>query len=329
MIGPFSSLRRAMYRRGILRSESLPRPVVSVGNLAAGGSGKTPHVQFLASWMTGLGLKVAVLTRGYGRESRGIVWVSRGGGPLVSARMGGDEPVLLAGSLPGVPVLAGEARVQAGIECLRRQEVDVFLLDDAFQHLSLRRDADILLVDAGRGLGNRLTLPLGPLREPAGNARFADALVVTKCAGLAQGEGVAATVPFPADRPRAFSRLVARSLVERGGAESPLPSPGVEVVAFCGLARNDQFSETLRESGFVIRKFMGYADHHWYRTSEIGKIASAAGGLPVLTTEKDLVRLPERLPFGVKALRVGVEFLAGWDVLSRFLLERVRSGEMR
>ena len=329
MIGPFASLRRALYGWGILRSESLPRPVISVGNLTVGGSGKTPHVRFLASWMTGLGFRVAVLSRGYGRESRGILWVSRGEGPLVSARIGGDEPVLLAGLLPGVPVLVGESRAEAGRECLRRQKVDVFLLDDGFQHVSLRRVADILLVDGGRGLGNRRTLPLGPLREPAVNARFADALVVTKCAGLAQGEEVAAAVPFPADRPRAFSRLAPRSLVDRRGGESPLPSPGEEVVAFCGLARNDQFSATLRESGFIARKFLGYGDHHRYLPAEIDEIASAAGGLPVLTTEKDLVRLPERLPFDVKALRVEVEFLAGWDVLSRFLMERVQTGEER
>lgn len=324
MIGPFANLRRALYAWGILRSESLPRPVISVGNLTVGGSGKTPHVQFLASWMTGLGLRVAVLSRGYGRESRGIVWVSHGEGPLVSARIGGDEPVLLAGLLPGVSVLVGEARADAGRECLRRQTVDVFLLDDGFQHVSLRRAADVLLVDGGRGLGNRRTLPLGPLREPVGNARFADALVVTRCAGLAEGEGVAAAVPFPADRPRAFSRLVPRSLVDRRGGESPLPSRGEEVVAFCGLAHNDQFSATLRESGFVLRKFLGYDDHHRFRPAEIGEIAAAAEGLPVLTTEKDLVRLPDRLPFDVKAVRVGVEFLAGWDSLSRFLLERMR-----
>jgi tetraacyldisaccharide 4'-kinase len=324
VIGAFASLRRELYRRGILRSEALPRPVVSVGNLTVGGSGKTPHVQFLASWMKGLGLRVAVLSRGYGRGSRGIVWVSRGEGPLVSPGIGGDEPVLLAVSLRGVPVLVGEVRAEAGRECLRRQEVDVFLLDDGFQHLSLRRDADILLVDAGRGLGNRRTLPFGPLREPAGNARFADALVVTKCTGLSQGEGVARTIPFPADRPKAISRLVPRLLVDRRGFESPLPPPGEEVVAFCGLARNDQFSATLRESGFVLRKFLAYGDHHRYRPADLEDISSAAGGAPVLTTEKDLVRLPERPPFDVKALRVGVEFLAGWDVLSRFLLERVR-----
>lgn len=329
MIGPFASLRRALYRRGILPSEALPRPVISIGNLGVGGSGKTPHVQFLASWMTGLGLKVAVLSRGYGRESRGVVWVSRGEGPLVSAEVGGDEPVLLAALLPGVPVLVGEARVEAGRECLRSRDADVFLLDDGYQHLSLRRDADLLLVDAVLGLGNRRTLPLGPLREPPGNARFADALVVTRCSDPAQGEETAASIPFPAGRPRAFSRLLPRALVDRRGGESPLPSRGQEVAAFCGLARNEQFEATLRESGFVPRKFLGYRDHHRYRPSDIADIAAAAEGLPVLTTEKDLVRLPGRVPFEVRAIRVGVEFLAGWDALSRFLLERVRSTERR
>jgi tetraacyldisaccharide 4'-kinase len=176
-----------------------------------------------------------------------------------------------------------------------------------------------------RGLGNRRTLPFGPLREPPGNARFADALVVTRCADLAKGEETAAAVPFPADRPRAFSRLVPRSLVDRRGEESPLPSRETEAAAFCGLARNDQFAAALRESRFVLRKFLEYRDHHRYRPSDVADIAAAAGGLPVLTTEKDLVRLPESVPFDVKALRVEVEFLAGWDALSRFLLARVRS----
>lgn len=329
MIGPFASLRRALYRRGILRSESLPRPVISVGNLGVGGSGKTPHVRFLASWMTGLGLKVAVLSRGYGRESRGVVWVSRGEGPLVSAEVGGDEPVLLAALLPGVPVMVGEARAEAGRECLRNRDVDVFLLDDGYQHLSLQRDADLLLVDAVRGLGNRRTLPFGPLREPPGNARFADALVVTRCTDPAEGEKTAAAVPFPAERPRAFSRLVPRSLVDRRGVESPLPAPGEEVAAFCGLACNDQFFATLRDAGFVLRKSLSYGDHHRYRSADIQEISAAAGGLPTVTTDKDLVRLPDRVPFDVKALRVEVEFLAGWDALSRLLLDRMRPAERR
>ena len=329
MIGPIASLRRSLYRWEILRSERLPRPVISVGNLTVGGSGKTPHVQFFASWMARIGLKPAVLSRGYGRESRGVVWVSRGDGPLVSPEIGGDEPVLLAALLPGIPVLAGENRAEAGRECLRHCDVEVFLLDDGFQHLSLRRDADVLLVDAAGEPGDRRTLPFGRLRESAGAARYADALVVTRCADLAAGEIVAADVPIPAGRPRAFSRLVPRSLVDRRGIESALPPPGSEVAAFCGLARNRQFAETLRESGIVLRQFLEYRDHHPYRAADITRIAQAAGALPVLTTEKDLVRLPECLPFEVKGVRVGVEFLAGWEALSRYLVERVCRAERR
>ncbi|MDA8121138.1 MAG: tetraacyldisaccharide 4'-kinase [Deltaproteobacteria bacterium] len=323
MIGAISRARRALYASGILRSESLPRPVVSIGNLSVGGSGKTPHVMFLASWLAGKGVKAAILSRGYGRRSRGVVWVSHGEGPVVSAREGGDEPFLMAASLPGVPVLVGESRAEAGRECLRRRQVDVFLLDDGYQHLSLRRDADILLVDAGRGLGNRRTLPLGPLREPPESARFADALVVTKCASVAEGEAVAGGIPFPAGRPRACTRLVPVSVVDRGGKETPLPADVEEVAAFSGLARNDPFSDTLREAGYVVRKFVGFGDHHAYRPGDVRRILAEAGGMPVMTTEKDLVRLPADLEFEVRALRVGVEFLSGWDAVSGLVMERL------
>ncbi|MBI5575856.1 MAG: tetraacyldisaccharide 4'-kinase [Deltaproteobacteria bacterium] len=323
MIGPFATLRRSLYGAGILRQESLPRPVISVGNLSVGGTGKTPHVQFLASWLTETGVKVAVLSRGYGRKSRGVVWVSRGDGPAVTAEYGGDEPVLLAALLPGVPVLAGESRAEAGRECLRSRDVDVFLLDDGFQHLSLGRDADILLVDATCVLGNMRTLPFGPLRESPETARRADALVITKCAGLSQGEKAAAAVPFEADRPRAYTRMVARAVVDRFGRETSLPRDGEEVVAFSGLAHNGQFADTLRTSGFAVRKFFSFRDHYRYRRADLERIASAAGGAPVLTTEKDLVRLSGTLPFDLKAIRIGVEFLSGWEDLSRLILERL------
>ena len=323
MIGPFATIRRSLYGSGILRRESLPRPVVSVGNLAVGGSGKTPHVQFLASWISGMGMKVAILSRGYGRRTRGVVWVSRGIGPVVTSEEGGDEPVLLASSLPGVPVLVGESRADAGRECLRSMDVDAFLLDDGFQHLTLRRDADLLLVEAERGLGNRLTLPFGPLRESVDAARHADALVVTKCAGISQGEKAAAAVPLPVGRPRAFTRLVVRAVVDREGRESPISLAGEEVVAFSGLARNGQFADTLRQCGCTVRKFFPFRDHHRYSPEDLGKIAVAARVSLVLTTEKDMVRLPAGLPFEVKALRVGVEFLSGWDELSRLILERL------
>lgn len=327
MIGPFARLRRVLHRKGLLRSASLPRPVVSVGNLTVGGTGKTPHVQFLARWLSERGVRVAILSRGYGRASRGVAWAS--GEPPAAADSVGDEPALMARTLPGVSVIVGESRLEAGREALRRREVDAFLLDDGFQHLSLRRDADILLVDGIRGLGNRRTLPFGPLREPPDHVRFADALVVTRCTDPSGAGKVAAALAFPAGRPVAATRLAPRCLIDRDGAETALPPSGTEVTAFAGLAHNDQFEATLRACGLRVRGFLSFGDHHRYGPGDIRRIAAASGGLPIVTTEKDLVRLPGGLPFRAHALRVGVEFLSGWESLSRLVLERIGEAAAR
>lgn len=323
MIGWFARGRRALYASGIRRADSLPRPVVSIGNLTVGGSGKTPLILFLANWLVPLGMRVAVLSRGYGRRSRGVVWASGRGETPGTAENVGDEPALLAASLPGTAVVVGESRYEAGLECLRIRDVDLFLLDDGFQHLSLHRDVDLLLVDGMEGLGNGRTLPLGSLREPPDHARFADALLLTRCLDPDRMNRVLEAVPFPPGRPVAASRMVPVSLVERAGREIPLPDPGEEVAAFAGLARNRQFLATLTAAGFRVRSFRGFGDHHRYTPGDLERIRGEAKGLPVVTTEKDMIRLPEEVPFPVRALRIGVEFLSGWEELSRLLLERI------
>lgn len=323
MIGLLARARRALYASGIRRSNSLPRPVVSIGNLTVGGSGKTPHILFLANWLVRLGVRVAILSRGYGRRSHGVVWASGGDGPPVAPDRVGDEPALLAASLPGTPVVVGESRYAAGLECLRIRDVDLFLLDDGFQHMSLHRDVDLLLVDGMEGFGNGRTLPLGPLREPPEHAKFADALLLTRCVDPDRMERIRRTVPFPPDRPVAASRMVPASLVERDGREIPLPASGEEVAAFSGLARNRQFSDTLIAAGFRVRSFRGFGDHHWYTARDLERIREEAEGLPVVTTEKDMIRLPREIPFPVRALRIRVEFLSGWEDLSRLLRERI------
>jgi tetraacyldisaccharide 4'-kinase len=318
-----------LYRAGLLAGERLPRPVVSVGNLVLGGAGKTPHVLHIARWLSGSGFRVAILSRGYGRRSRGVVWVSRGDGRIASAREAGDEPVLLARSLPGVPVVVGESRAAAGREVLSREAVDVFLLDDGFQHLSLHRDADLLLVDCGRGLSNRMTIPFGPLREPPSHARFADGLVVTKCPDIPAGERTARTVPIPPGRPRAYSRLSPQGLVRQDGQPVATVAPGSQILAFSGLARNGSFRETLEGAGYRVRRFLPFPDHHEYSRADLGRIAREAAGLPAVTTEKDIVRLPGEVPFPVFALRVAVEFLSGWEGMSRMILDRIGRGAAR
>jgi len=254
--------------------------------------------------------------------------VSEGEGPIVDAAEGGDEPVLIARSLPGIPVVVGESRAAAGREILSRRDVDVFLLDDGFQHLSLRRDADLLLVECGRGLGNRMTAPLGPLREPPSHARFADALVITKCPDAESGARTARSVPIPEGRPRAFSRLSPGGIVGRDGLPSKEAAAGDAVFAFSGLARNDQFRDTLAAAGFRVEGFLPFPDHHAYGRGDLDRIAGEAGGLPAITTEKDMVRLPDDVPFPVGALRVDVEYLYGWEDVSRMILRRME-GEGR
>jgi len=326
ILGAAARVRRLLYSAGLLTASRLPRPVVSVGNLVMGGAGKTPHVIHLARWLTAQGRRVGILSRGYGRKSRGVRWVSDGVGPIVTAAEGGDEPVLIARSLPGIPVAVGESRAAAGREVLSRRPVDVFVLDDGFQHLSLRRDVDLLLVECGRGLGNRRTAPLGPLREPPAHARFADALVVTKCPDAESGERTARTVPFPSVRPRACSRLSPRGIVGRDGLPSKEAAAGDAVFAFSGLARNAQFRDTLAAAGFRVEGFLPFPDHHAYVRGDLDRIAREAGGLPAITTEKDLVRLPDDVPFSVGALRVEVEYLVGWEEVSRLILDRLDGG---
>ncbi len=326
ILGAAARVRRILSSAGLLPASILPRPVVSVGNLAMGGAGKTPHVIHLARWLAGQGRRVGVLSRGYGRKSRGVRWVSDGEGPTVTAVEGGDEPVLIARSLPGIPVVVGESRAAAGRELLSRRPVDVFLLDDGFQHLSLRRDADLLLVECGGGLGNRWTAPLGPLREPPSHARFADALVITKCPDAESGERIARSVPFPEGRPKAFSRLSPGGIVGRDGLPSKRAAVGDAVFGFSGVARNDQFRDTLAAAGFRVAGFLPYPDHHAYGRRDLERIAREAAGLPAITTEKDLVRLPDVVPFSVGALRVEVEYLAGWEEISRMILDRLEGG---
>ena len=261
-------LRNSLYDRGVLQSRRLTGPVVSVGNLSVGGSGKTPFVLLLGELLQARGVKFDILSRGYGRKTQGVMLVD----PAGTSHDFGDEPLLIARRL-GVPVIVGEDRYAAGLFAENNFRPQLHLLDDGFQHRSLARDFDIVLVtqeDTRDGL-----LPGGRLREPPRSLARADAVVLTSGAC---GDS------FPLD-----GKLVWRA--RRGILPKDVPP---RPVAFCGIARPKNFLAQLRTAGIEPVAEAFYRDHHAYTERDIHELLklrqqSEAGGF--VTTEKDAINL--------------------------------------
>ena len=260
--------RNALYDRGTIRARNLQGPVVSVGNLSVGGSGKTPFVLLLGELLTARGVKFDILSRGYGRRTRGVTLVDPEGPP----REFGDEPLLLARRL-GVPVIVGEDRYEAGRLTERNFGPQLHLLDDGFQHRALARDFDIVLVTP-EDARDRL-LPAGRLREPLTSLSRADAVVLTSGASPES---------FPLN-----GKMVWR--VRRG--ISPAKVPG-RTVAFCGIARPQNFLLQLRAAGIEPVAQALYRDHHAYTERDVHdllKLRQQSEAESFVTTEKDAINL--------------------------------------
>ncbi len=290
------------------RSGRLPRPVISVGNLHWGGSGKTPLVAALAAHLRDGGRRVAILSRGYGSEGKGTRVVSDGEGPLLGPRLAGDEPVLLAGQLPGVAVVVGPDRHRAGLQALERldPQPEVFLLDDGFSHVRLARDLDLLAFPSADPFAGGRLAPGGRLREPLASARVADAVVLTG----APGDENLGPVLAKALRRHGFGGPGFRSetvvgdprLVREGAPLSPC-----RVLAVSAIARPQVFLNTLRRLGFEIAEHLAFEDHHRYPESSLGKIIQAyeeSHAQALLTTGKDMVKLRGRLDLPMAELPI-------------------------
>jgi len=282
-------LHRGAYRWGLRERVRLPVRVISVGNLSVGGSGKTPFTGWLARQLRARGRKVAILSRGVGgSRSADVTVVSDGERVLASPAEAGDEPVLLAGECPGVPVLAGRNRVALGHRAAAVFGAELVLLDDGFQHHRLHRDVDLVCIDSGTALGNGHVLPRGPLRESPGALRFADAFVWTR------SEGAPPPAPWlPAGAPQFRANMAARGL-RRPGAEHLEPLEFLrdrDVGVVAAIARPDRLADTLRAHGARVREIVQFPDHHGYRPRDLE--ALSPDHLWV-TTAKDAVKLPPR-----------------------------------
>ena len=306
---PFSPLysiamrvRERWYQKGIFRSASFEVPVISIGNLTMGGTGKTPMVQYIAAMLQGRGYQPAIISRGYGGATRERVnIVSDGKDVLLDAAYVGDEPRMLAEGLPGVFVLTGVVRKLPAAKAVQ-MGADILILDDGFQHLAIRRNLDMVLFNADSLAGNSRVFPGGDLREPVKALHRCHAFVLTgtndrnreragKFADLLQEK-------FPA-RPVFVSRYHVAGLVmqKKDGSKTEVKQDvlvGQRCYAFCGIARPESFRQTIDQLVPGPVGFQPMADHHAYHQKEVQQLihrAEKAAATCFLCTEKDLVKL--------------------------------------
>jgi tetraacyldisaccharide 4'-kinase len=292
--GRATAIRRAWYAGRPHRARRLDRPVISVGNLVVGGSGKTPLVAALARLLAAAGERPAILSRGYGRRDapEGVVVVSDGERVLATPPQSGDEPYMLARSLRGVAVFVSPERYLAGRLAERRFSCTAHLLDDGFQHLQLARDID-LVVMAAADLGER-PLPAGRLREPLEAARAADALLVP--GRDADVETVRSRLGVETAF-RVSARYHGLRLLAHAREVGEVSAPPGKVVAVAAIARPERFFAALRELGWDVVRALVFRDHHWFTARDIAAIEQVAGDVAadlVITTEKDAARLDVR-----------------------------------
>ena len=317
------TLRNTLYTRGIFQAHRLPCTVISVGNIVVGGTGKTPTVIAIAKQLQEDGVRIAILLRGYKRQSREkITVVSDGEKRLCSHTESGDEADMMARLLPGIPIIVGRNRYAAGQLAIERFKSDVLILDDGFQHRQLHRDVDIVTVDATRPFGTGQLLPAGTLREPLTALRRADILLLTRADKPAQVSRIrgklgtlAPNTPIleSVHRPMHLYRLHAF------GNTEPLSLNwlrGKRLLAICGIGNPNAFVATLNQYTPETVDLLEFPDHHAYTEADCQRIQcrlKQMGAAFIVTTQKDeqkLARFLRRLP-QVTVLAVAVVMTDG------------------
>ncbi|MEO6847766.1 MAG: tetraacyldisaccharide 4'-kinase [Chthoniobacterales bacterium] len=337
--------RLKLYRDRYFHQRALGCPVISVGNLTVGGTGKTPVVEMLARELLKGGRKVAILTRGYKSvakpltsriidkifRNKGVFLpriVSDGQSLLLDSRRAGDEPFMLANNLKGVPVLVDKDRAKSGLFAIQHFGADTLLLDDGLQYLRLQHRIDIVLIDCQSPFGNEYLLPRGTLREPCHNLQRANYIFITKSTTT----GNAALI----ERIRTYNKTAEiiecahRSKYLRNivtGEIHPLEFlQGKTIASICGIAVPESFENALRHLGAEIEIAKSYTDHHRFSNKEIENFIRRCGrrNIPaILTTEKDAVRFPRIIEPEVPIyfLRVEIEILSGHTSWERLLTQ--------
>jgi len=323
------SVRMFMYKIGILRRYPLGIQVISIGNVTAGGTGKTPVTEIFARTLAAEGRKVAILSRGY-RRKEAPLWrrlftqvvepplvVSDGRHVLLDSETGGDEPYMLASNLPGVAVVVDRNRVKAGRYAIKRLGCDTLILDDGLQYQKLKHSIEVVLVDSTNPFGNGRMLPRGILREPARSLSRADIIFLTKCRG--DVSAVREEIRKYNDKAEIVECNHSPVLLRDVWSREELPLSWLEGKTVCtlsGIASPKGFEESLRRLGAKVVWCERYADHHRYASSEILYALNRTadmGADALVTTEKDAVRFPrfETAPVKCLHLRIAIKILSG------------------
>ena len=331
------SIRYFLYRTGLLRRYPLGTQVISIGNVTAGGTGKTPVTEIFARTLAAEGRKVAILSRGYGRKE--APWwqrlftqviekplvVSDGRRVLLDSATGGDEPYMLASNLPGVAVVVDRNRVKAGRYAVNRLGCDTLILDDGFQYQKLKHSIEVVLVDSTNPFGNGNMLPRGILREPVRNLKRADIIFLTKCRSDVSAVkeeirryNTTAEIVECNHTPKVMKDVWSRE-------EFPLDwLRDKTVCTLSGIASPKGFENSLRHLGAKVVWCERYADHHRYDASEVLYALNRTadmGADALVTTEKDAVRFPrlETAPVKCLYLRIAIEILVGGESFTQLI----------
>ena len=296
--GTAVNIRFALYRNGIFNTQTVGVPVISVGNITTGGTGKTPLVEWIASRLAERGARVCVLTRGYRRANPSErVIVSDGERIIADTQQSGDEAMMLARSLVGKAAVVCDANRVAGAQwAIENLNPEVLILDDGFQHVRIARDLDIVTLDATNPWGNHWLLPAGILREPIDSLRRADCIIVTR-SGEAIEPGLQERIKQATDAPTVRSTTVISRVTLLGSPELEPDTEALQhspVAAFCGIGNPNAFFQQLRAEGFDLRHTEVFWDHHKYSQTDIDRLtqrATDAGAHALITTAKDAVKL--------------------------------------
>jgi len=308
-----TTLRNYLYNTNIFNINKLPCKIISVGNITTGGSGKTPTVEFLALYLQSIGKNVGIISRGYGRSSKHVKLVTDGVDKPTSWEQYGDEAFILSQNLNSIPIVVGESKYEAGLKITSEFDLDVIIIDDGFQHRSLHRDLDIVLINSKDNQKTHKLLPFGNLREQISGLERADLIIYTKT-NLHNNIGYLNRLLKDVDIEKINSMLETKSMLigkdKQKIDKADLKSKTIYLLSAIGDNRG--FKKTVEKISANIVGHSKFLDHYTFKTSDLQKVHSDAKKLSanyIITTEKDLVKIPDvNLEIPIYALKTEIHF---------------------